>query len=84
MRLGSPVTKAVGSGYSSDSSSSLGISICCGCSPKRTKDQKKKKKQAIADSSERWRKERLLSIIVLKSMTLGKRMSCYVVYHTVL
>ena len=44
MQLGSRVAVAVvqASGYSSDSTPSLGTSMCPGCGPKKTIDQKKK------------------------------------------
>ena len=51
--LRSQVTVAVAAAqagsYSSNSTPSLGTSVCCGCSPKKTKDkrQKKKKKRGI-------------------------------------
>ena len=46
MRLRSDVAVAVvqASSYSSDSTPSLGTSICCRCGPKKTKRPKKKKK----------------------------------------
>ena len=45
IRLGSPIAVAVvqAAGYSSDSTPSLGTSICRKCSPKKTKRQKKRK-----------------------------------------
>ena len=39
MRLRSGVAVAVASSYSSESTPSLGTSICCWCSPKETKDK---------------------------------------------
>ena len=46
MQLGSgtAVAVAVAGSYSSNSTPSLGTSICGGCVPKKTKDEKKKKK----------------------------------------
>ena len=47
MWLGSGVAVAVvwAGSYSSDSTPSLGTSICRGCSPKKTKKKKKKRKR---------------------------------------
>ena len=44
-RLGSGIPMAVASDYCSNSTPSLGTSICCGCSPKKTKERKKKRKK---------------------------------------
>ena len=51
MWLGSHVTVAVvqAGNCGSDSVPSLGTSICCRCSPKKTKDQKKKKIDTFKD-----------------------------------
>ena len=40
------------SGYSSDSTSSLGTSICCEWDPKETRDKKKKKDRKKIESKE--------------------------------
>ena len=40
-RLGSDMAVAVASSYSSDSTHSLGMSICCRCSPKNKQTKKK-------------------------------------------
>ena len=47
MQLGSHLAEAVvqASSYSSDSTPSLGTSICCGCSPKKTKTNKQTNKK---------------------------------------
>ena len=47
MRLGSHVAVALAyaGSYSSDSTPSLGTSICCGFGPRKDKDKKKKKKK---------------------------------------
>ena len=41
MRLGSHVAVAVAGSYSSDSTPSLGTSICCGCGPEKQKIKEK-------------------------------------------
>ena len=53
-QLGSQVAVAVvlASGYSSDSTPSLGISICCGCRPKKTKTKNKIKPRLYSISTE--------------------------------
>ena len=47
-RLGSGIAVAVvwASSYSSDSTPSLGTSICCRCNPKKKEKKKKKKKNS--------------------------------------
>ena len=49
MRLRSGVAVAVvkASGYSSDSTSSLGTSICQGCSAKKTKKKKEREREIL-------------------------------------
>ena len=42
LRSGVTIAVVQASGYSSDSTPSLGTYICCGCSLRKTKDQKKK------------------------------------------
>ena len=41
-RLGSSVAVAVAGSHSFNSTPSLGTSMCCGCSPEKTKKKKKK------------------------------------------
>ena len=41
MQLGYGLAEAVADGYSSDSTPSLGTSICCGCSPKQKRKTNK-------------------------------------------
>ena len=48
MQLESGVAVAVAGSYSSDSTPSLGTSICPGCGPQKTKKKKKKKKQNVS------------------------------------
>ena len=43
------VATAVAGSCSSDSTPSLGISICCGSSPRNSKKKKKKKKKKLTD-----------------------------------
>ena len=45
LRSGVAVTVAQASSYSSDSTSSLGTSMCHGCSPKETKRERKKERK---------------------------------------
>ena len=67
MQLGFRVALAVAvaGSYSSDSVPSLGTSICRGCGPKKTKDQKKKKK-------EREKKKETTSVGKLSNKLLDK------------
>ena len=62
-RLGPRVAVAVvrASSYSSDWTSSLGTSICCGCGPKTTKDKKTKTKEQKNPNQTKKTKSRMSS-----------------------
>ena len=69
LRSGIAVAVAYASGYSSDSTPSLGTSICHGCSPKKFKRQKKKERKKERNMNLKNKELRLISFV---SVTLGE------------